>query len=314
MRSLALILAASLACGPAEGTEDPGPAEGEAGGLATAIGTIDEASGSAGASGEAGAAPGASVLGRYDFQQPARRFDLPGRLDEISGLALSSSGRLLGHDDERARIHEIDGLTGEVGKSFDLGSGEVQDDFEGIARIGERLFLVSSRGFLYEFREGADGADVPYRVTNTRLGRDCEVEGLDYDPVGDALVFACKEASQGRDFVVLHRLAVDPAAERPPPILVPRPDIDVVGLDARFQPSAVLTTPEGNFLLLSATTESILEIDRDGEVLAGASLGVDAHPQPEGLAMDAQGTLYIADEENDEDARITAYTPRGGAS
>ncbi|MDX1493791.1 MAG: SdiA-regulated domain-containing protein [Longimicrobiales bacterium] len=254
-----------------------------------------------------------SVLGRYDLRQPVRRFDLPGRLDEISGLALTEDGRLLAHDDERARVHVIDRLTGEVGKSFDLGSGEVRDDFEGIARIGERLFLASSRGFLYEFREGADDADVAYRVTNTRLGRDCEVEGLDYDAGTDALVFACKESTQGRDFLVLHRLPVAPDAERPPPLLVPRGRLESVGLDPAFRPSAVLVTSEDTFLLLSATTESILEVDREGNIVSGSRLDVGAHAQPEGLAMDADGLLYIADEENDNDARITVYAPAGNA-
>ncbi len=256
-------------------------------------------------------AAGTPVLSRYDFSEPDARFDLPGRLDEISGLALTVGGRLLGHDDERGRVYEIDPVAGEVGKRFDLGSGNVLDDFEGIAAVGERLFLVSSTGFLYEFREGADGADVPYRVTDTGVGSACEVEGLDYDADAQALLLACKRTDRADDPITLYSLPV--AGGAPNAVGIRRADLPAFGLEPGFQPSAVAVTDEGTWLLLSAVTESILEVNRGGTVLAGAVLPRDRHPQPEGLALGRDGVVYIADEQNGDDAHIAVYHPTRGS-
>lgn len=273
----------------------------------------------------AGIRPRPPYLDRYDFDEGGRSYDLPGRLDEVSGLAVSVDGRLFAHDDERGRIHEIDPRTGEVGKRVDLGSGEVRNDFEGIATVGDRFFMVSSDGFLYEFREGEDEENVGYRAGDTGLGDGCEIEGLDHDPAVDALLLACKEAEAYGDFVVIHRIpmggedgAPTPWPEIPtglaetlPPILIPRADLTVFGLDTDFQASAVLATPAGTILLTSAATEAIVEVDGVGRVLGGVALSPERHPQAEGLALGPDGALFIADEENDDDARLTRYAPRG---
>ena len=52
---------------------------------------------------------------------PAQQRRLPRRLREISGLAVTSDGRLFGHDDERAVIYEIDVEGGQIVKSFAIG-------------------------------------------------------------------------------------------------------------------------------------------------------------------------------------------------
>lgn len=255
-----------------------------------------------------------SLLARYDFEDRTHRFDLPGRLDEISGLAFAPDGRLFAHDDERARIHTIDVHTGQVGARFDLGAELIRDDFEGIAIVDERFFLVTSTGILYEFREGSDEEDVAFRRTDTGLGRGCEIEGLDHDAARDALVFACKRAQSDRDAILLPRIPLDPSAPRIDPIRIARADVARVGLDPDFQPSALVVDPSGSILLASAVTEALLEIDASGSVLNGAQLRRGRHPQPEGIEIGPDGALYIADEKNGQDARLSVYALSGGGS
>lgn len=314
MRHLTPFIAALLACGPGAAADTA--AAHLAADAAADIAADTVAAGSEPASGaeepSAIRPPPASILARYDFDEPTRRFDLPGGLEEVSGLAFTPEGRLFAHDDERGRIHEIDPHTGEVGKRFDLGNGRLAGDFEGIAVIGERFFLVTSTGWLYEFREGDGEENVAYRVTDTGLGDGCEVEGLDYDPTDDALLFACKQASDDGDWIHVHRIAVDPTTGRLPSLRIARSELDAFGLDDDFEPSALLVLPGGTYLLSSAPDESLLEVARDGRVLGGIDLGRRSHPQPEGLEMGSDGTLYLADEENEEDARLTAYAPREG--
>ena len=255
----------------------------------------------------AGQQAGPTLLDRHDFEQRTERFDLPGRLDEISGLAMTADGRLFGHDDERAVIHEIDPVEEEVGKRFSAGDPAMRGDFEGIAVVGQRFFLVTSNGVLYELREAGDREEAPFRATDPGLGSHCEVEGLDHDPVDDVLLFACKTSRPERGVLVIHRIPLDPSRRRLPPIEVPRAQLADHGLDADFQPSSIAVDPTGSLVLSSAITEALIEIDRAGRVLSGIRLPRGRHPQPEGLAFGPDGTLYVADERNGQDARITAY-------
>lgn len=261
------------------------------------------------ANGPAGGQAVTTIVDRHDFENRTRRTDLPGRLDEISGLAFTPDGRLFAHDDERGRIYEIDPESGEVGKRFEL-QGDVRDDFEGITIAGTRFFLISSAGFLYEFTEADDDASTPFRRTDTRLGAGCEVEGLDYDTRSEALLIACKVVTPDRGDVVVARLPLDPAAPPLAPIRIPRRHLLVHGLEAGFAPSGIAVDPAGTLVLVSARTESILEVDRDGTVVAGVRLSKSRHPQPEGVAFGPDGTLYIADERNGQDARLTMYALR----
>ena len=252
------------------------------------------------------------LVERYDFDRRAARFDLPGRLEEVSGLAFAPDGRLFAHDDERARVHEIDPVTGAVGKRFDLGQQVVRDDFEGLAIVDDRFFLVSSLGRLYEFREGDDREELVYRVTDSGVGGDCEVEGLDYDPRDGVLLIACKTVTSQRASVVVHRLSLDPDLGLLPPLVVRKADLIPHGLDAEFDASAVAVSLDDTILLLSGRDDALIEVDRSGNVLSVVQLSKSRHPQSEGLALGPDGTIYVSDERADgKDARLTVYRRRG---
>jgi uncharacterized protein YjiK len=260
-----------------------------------------------------GATPGQEttpgVLGLFDFETPAATFEMPGRLDEISGLAVAPDGRLFAHDDERGTVHEIDRTTGEVGKRFSIGDPPLRADFEGLAVAGERFFLVTSAGLLHEFREVGDRETSPHRVTDPGLGSVCEAEGLDYDARSDALLVACKATSPDRGSIVVHRVPLDPDRPRPGPLEIPRAQLAAFDLRTEFQPSSVAVTPAGTLLLASAAPEVLIEVNEVGRVIAGVELPQRRHPQTEGLAFGSDGTLYLSDEQNGQPGRVTAYVP-----
>ena len=116
----------------------------------------------------------------------------PHALQEISGLALTSDGRLLVHDDEIGQVWEVDYRRGILVKRFSLGKGVVKGDFEGITIANGVIFLLASNGKLFEFPEGADGDKVAFKVHDTGLKLECEFEGVAFDPAIDALLLACK--------------------------------------------------------------------------------------------------------------------------
>ena len=54
----------------------------------------------------------------------------------------------------------------------------------------------------------------------------------------------------------------------------------------------------------------MIEITPDGEVLYGVELRNGRHPQSEGVAIGPDEVLYISDEKNGKEARLTAYGAR----
>jgi len=251
-----------------------------------------------------------TLVQRYDLEHRIARFDLPGRLDEISGLAFSASGTLYGHEDERGIVFSIDPTTGKVGRGFELGSNAPRDDFEGIAVAGDRLFLISSRGRLYEFREAPQGGSSPVRVTDVGVGKTCEVEGLTYDPGSASLLLACKSVMPTAPEVRIHRIPLDPTTPVPPPQRIPLDAFASVGLGGGVHPSGMDIDPStGNLVLVAAREEAILEIDVRGRVVSAHRFTGHRHPQAEGIAFGPDGLLYIADEGKNGKARLTVYGP-----
>ena len=78
-----------------------------------------------------------------------KQWRLPDRLNEISGLALTSNGRLFAVGDEVAIIYELDYDRGRIVKRFALGKPVVKGDFEGIAVVDDLIYLTTSAGRVY---------------------------------------------------------------------------------------------------------------------------------------------------------------------
>ena len=243
----------------------------------------------------------AHTFGRSLFA-PAedRHWGLPKRLTEISGLAVTRDGRLLGHADEKAVVSEINLDTGEIVKSFSVGDPAEPGDFEGIA-VGEQdaVYLITSAGLLYRFMEGVDGAHVPFQTFDTGLGPICEVEGLAYHPAQRNLILACKvnHARPMKKTVALYAWSVRTHALMARPWLTASaPAVAVAaGVDG-FHPSSVEIDPAtGRIILLAAREGALAELNPDGSIVAARKLDA-SHNQAEGSAILANGALVIADE------------------
>jgi hypothetical protein len=257
-------------------------------------------------------ASAAATLSRYDLAAPpADRWELPKALQEISGLAVDSAGRIFAHDDEQGIIYQLDPATHRVVKRFSFGLPAVRGDFEAMAVVGRQVILTTSDGVLYAGREGRDGESVPYVTQATGVGRECEVEGMVYEAAGRGLLFACKtprvRALVGHVAVLrwsLDRKALDPR----PRIFVGLSEI-TRGLKAQgFHPSELVRVPgNGHYLLLSGRQHAIAEITPAGKVVAVAHLRRRDHRQAEGLALAPDGSLLISDEGAGQRGTVTVY-------
>jgi SdiA-regulated protein len=253
--------------------------------------------------------------------KPLARWLLPHELHEVSGLALTGDGRLLAHGDNTGWVYEIDPRQGRVLKRFALGDqqGVVHDDFEGITIANGTIYMIASNGTLYEFEEGKDGARVSFTLHDTRLGHECEFEGVAYDPSGEALVLPCKTIVNKslHDHLVLYRWNLrGSASPRISMQTIPlAPLLNGSGL-TKLHPSDITIDPAtGHYVLIASKQSALLEITPSGELVRESPLP-GTHPQAEGVAVTRDGMLIIGDEATKQSvATITLYRwPLAGAT
>jgi uncharacterized protein YjiK len=269
--------------------------------------------------GPAGCAPAQSpgVLSHYDPAGAASlRIALPADLAEISGLAYTPDGRLFAQGDEQAVVYQIDLASGRLVKRFGIGGpgGPLLGDFEDIQVVGDRIFLVTSKGEVLEGREGGDGETRPALRSGRGLGGACETEGMTWDPGSKSLLLLCKQTKrkQSKGQVVI--LAYSPETgkfEPEPRLVIPEAELQRVTGAKGFAGSAITRHPRsGTYLMLAGPQRLFAEIDSTGKVLGGGKLSAHRHRQPEGIAIAPDLTLLISDEAAGRTATITGYAYR----
>jgi uncharacterized protein YjiK len=240
---------------------------------------------------------------------PLAMWFVPPELREISGLTLTARGNVLAHDDELARIFEIDPKSGIVLKRFSL-EGAPHGDFEAIATVGSDLYLLHSNGNLFKFKEGADGDIVPYTKHTTGLGRECEFEGMAYEADSSRLLLACKKVGSKsmKDDLVIYRVPL-PISDSSRITALTIPLAAVIGANRwkHFEPSDMAIDPNTrNYVLIASLQKALAVITPGGDVVRSGPLPGD-HPQPEGLAITTDNIMIISDEANTKPAVITLY-------
>lgn len=247
---------------------------------------------------------------------PQTRWTLPPRLHEVSGLALSADGRLWAHNDESGVLGAFDPLTGRPLGAFRLGPVLPHDDFEDIAVVGDRLYLISSSGRLYSVALPAPTTTegvLPFQTFETGVGSFCEIEGLAHDAAARVLLLACKASrtQELRGQVAVFRWSLERRAlATPDRVLIPHRDLAKGRPGKGFHPSAIAIDPKtGQWLLLASADHAYAVVEPTGRVVMAAALG-QGHPQPEGLALDASGRVFVSDEGTKRHGTVTVYACR----
>jgi uncharacterized protein YjiK len=255
------------------------------------------------------------VLSRYSFDaQSLTQWELPKKLREISGLAMTPDGRLLAHGDELGIVYQIDYDNGELVKAFALGDPTVRDDFEGIAVQDTVVYLVTSHGKIYRAPEGRDGERVAYEMFDTGLWKQCEIEGLALDTRGQDLLLACKEPRNEAlaGVRMIYRWSIHEHRVLDSQSIAIDASVVAHRLDTKsFNPSDITLAPTGGHMIFVAShQQALVETDANGTVVAALRLPLaERHRQPEGLAIAPDGRLLIADEGGKGRARLGIYRP-----
>jgi len=217
---------------------------------------------------------------------------LPKALKEISGLAVVDETTLLAHNDENAVVYRVDLDSSEVSKWLVVGDPVLRMDIEGIATIGDDVYLIDSGGILVSIPGGVrrGGVVTDFGRIDTGLGSACEIEGLDADFEPGTLVIACKEMRDGSDGIAIFSFDVASAQARE----LFRLDPDQ--FERKPNPSGV-TRAFGHYVLIAGRDRLIFEVTRTGSIVSVSRLGKKHHPQAEGIALlPSMERLLIADE------------------
>jgi len=250
-----------------------------------------------------------ALLGRSYDAGAIVQYQLPKPLREISGLDLMDNGELLAHNDERAVVYRLDHSKGRILGSFRLGRDPVRADFEGIASIGQRVFLITSNGTLYETRyplfddERETALIVPYQ--RYQVGLPCEIEGLTAVSA-TRLLAVCKNLSDGNDVLRIYAWHAEDNEYEEAPYLSLEESAFSSLLQAgelkklkRLRPTGITVADDGSLLVLGrhGKDPAIIEIDPDGRVVSLQEFpDKSRHPQPEGIALTREASLVVADE------------------
>jgi uncharacterized protein YjiK len=244
-------------------------------------------------------------------EPPVAKWLMPTELREISGLALTSRGTVLAHDDEIGRIYEIDPRAGIIVKRFML-VGLPHGDFEAITVAGADVYLLESNGKIYKFKEGADGTEVPYTKYDTHLGKECEFESIAFEADSSRLVLVCKKVltqRANRDLVI-YRLPL-PLTNTTTPTLITVPMSELAGANdwKSFHASDMNIDPvTGNYVMVASHQRALAVITPDGDVVRSGPIPAAAeHNQAEGVAITKDSLLLISDEATHVPADLSVY-------
>ncbi len=146
----------------------------------------------------------------YHVASPDKRWELPKKLVEISGLSYVDKHSIACVQDEKASIYVFNVNKGDVETKTDFGD---HGDFEGIEIVGKNAWVLKSNGTLYQVKDYLKDKNPMVKKYKTGLSAKNNAEGLAYDAISQSLLIACKgypfvnkdEEKNAKEFKAIYR-------------------------------------------------------------------------------------------------------------
>jgi uncharacterized protein YjiK len=244
--------------------------------------------------------PGFNSPDGYNLEK-GKRQELGKSLNEISGICYNQDdSSLLAISDSRRKVIRIN-LKKLKLKDY---TGDVvppDQDLEDIVKADSMLYLLSSKGLIYEVPAKAEDSTgiKSYQLPSESQN---DFEALYYDPSANALVMLCKDCAgdKGKHMRSAYRFDLrtktfDTAAFYT--ISTEEVRKQLKDDDAKFDPSAAAIHPINKRLYILSSAGNLLVIaDTRGKLIESYHLNPDKYPQAEGIAFAPNGEMYITNE------------------
>ena len=254
------------------------------------------------------------------------RIELPRELREVSAVVLAGPGQVACVQDEKGALWLVDLHGAKQPQKLPFGEG---GDYEGLAKVGDRYWVLRSDGRLLELVPDGERFRIAQRLQLPGPWRDWE--GLCFDDAEQRLLVMPKDAPGDKNERELRVVfAVDPVTGKVASEPVVRFSLGTwieqaaaAGIDLPVHRSAkgkervalelacseLLVVPGARqLLLLSAAGGVVCRIDFTGRLLGLQRLDKAQAPQAEGMTWLADGRLLVASEGAGECGRLLVVT------
>ena len=238
----------------------------------------------------------------YDLST-AQRFAMPETLLEISGITFNkgNSDTVYAIQDEEGKLFR---LAWNVKKQYHAKFAR-SGDYEDVTIVRDRVFILKSDGLIYSFPMGdAFYAEVDSVLESRDVLPKGEYESLYGDETTGQIFTICKncKTDDNKDKITGYVLKFDGQLSQTGTF-----EVDVKSISSYtgkvkrgFRPSALAKNPiTGEWFIISAVNKLLVVADKDWKIKGAYALDGNRFNQPEGIAFDKAGNLYISNEGDD---------------
>ncbi|NIJ53140.1 SdiA-regulated domain-containing protein [Dyadobacter arcticus] len=238
----------------------------------------------------------------YDLDSP-EKFNMPESLFEISGIALNK-----GRNDTVYAIQDEEGklfrLAWEVSKQLNSKFSK-KGDYEDVSILRNTVFILKSNGTLFSYPLSEAVFEDPEGVREQKgILPKGEYEGMYGDETSGELYIICKNCpgDDSKSSVTGYIINPTDSTKSARTFSIQVDEIKAfTGKVARgFRPSGIAKNPlTGEWYIISAVNKLMVVTDKRWKVKSALPLSGNQFIQPEGIAFDRTGSLYISNEGDD---------------
>lgn len=236
----------------------------------------------------------------YDLNNPDK-FSLPESLLEVSGIAFNKgkNDTIYAIQDEEGKLFR---LAWDKPKQYNAKFSK-HGDYEDVSIINNQAVVLKSNGVLYRFAlSDAYEDDVPNVQEWKDLVPPGEYEGVYGDEETDQLYLLCKncDIDDAQKAVTGYVLKLADSIYTMSSFTIDVSGISSIKKKKSFRPSALARHPSTrDWYIVSAVNKMLVITDSNFKVRETYPLSGNLFNQPEGIAFDNAGNLYISNEGDD---------------